>query len=188
AAGTGRRRQAGPPRAELPAAVPDHAAAAGAGGRRVPRLHADLPAAELDRRALARAARRAARGRRVRVPARPGKRPAAVEPAPATGRLPPTDLSRGHPVHGHGADGHPALDGPLNVLLIGVDWRQGQAGLFRADTIMVMHVPRTMDRAYLFSLPRDTLVNIDPSPQSGYPGGRDRINAAFAYGAGERQD
>ncbi|WP_018348934.1 glycosyltransferase [Longispora albida] len=71
--------------------------------------------------------------------------------------------------------------GPLNMLLVGVDWRKGAAGLIRADTIMIVHVPASRDRAYLFSLPRDLLVDI--------PGhGRDRINASFAYGAGGEQD
>jgi LCP family protein required for cell wall assembly len=77
---------------------------------------------------------------------------------------------------------------PLNVLLIGVDWRMGQTGLARADTIMVMHIPRGADRAYLFSLPRDTLVDIPALAETGYRGGRDRLNAAFAYGAGAEQE
>lgn len=79
-------------------------------------------------------------------------------------------------------------NGPLDVLLVGVDWRQGESGLIRADTIMVMHVPRGMDHAYLFSIPRDSLVTIPPMAETNYPGGVDRLNAAFAYGAGDQQD
>ncbi|GIG61360.1 hypothetical protein Lfu02_57320 [Longispora fulva] len=87
----------------------------------------------------------------------------------------------------HGAPaGTWELRGPLNILLVGVDWRKGQGGLIRADTVMVLHVPATMDRAYVVSLPRDTLVDIPATP--GFPGGRDRLNAAFAYGAGAEQD
>lgn len=78
--------------------------------------------------------------------------------------------------------------GALNVLLMGVDWRRDENGPIRADTVMVAHVPRTMDRLYLFSLPGDTLVDIPAFPENGYRGGRDRLNAAFTYGVGERQD
>jgi LCP family protein required for cell wall assembly len=78
--------------------------------------------------------------------------------------------------------------GPLNMLLLGIDWRQGEAGLIRADTIMLLHVAKGMDRAYLISIPRDALVTIPPVIETGYRGGVDRINAAFAYGAGEEQD
>jgi LCP family protein required for cell wall assembly len=79
-------------------------------------------------------------------------------------------------------------DGPLNVLLIGIDWRKGQSGMIRSDTVMVMHIPRSRDRGYLFSLPRDTLVDIPAFPDSDFAGGRDRLNASFAYGAGLDQD
>jgi LCP family protein required for cell wall assembly len=79
-------------------------------------------------------------------------------------------------------------DGPLDVLLVGIDWRQGESGLIRADTIMVLHIPRGLNHAYLFSIPRDSLVTIPPLAETGYPGGLDRLNAAFAYGAGDEQD
>jgi LCP family protein required for cell wall assembly len=79
-------------------------------------------------------------------------------------------------------------EGPLDILLLGIDWRQGEAGLIRADTVMVLHVPRGLSHAYLFSVPRDTLVTIPAQAETDYPGGLDRLNAAFAYGAGEEQD
>ncbi|MBU2663696.1 glycosyltransferase [Actinoplanes bogorensis] len=81
-----------------------------------------------------------------------------------------------------------SLDKALNILLIGVDWRKGQTGMIRSDTVMVLHVPRAKDRAYLFSLPRDTIVDIPPLPETGFRGGRDRLNSSFAYGAGLDQD
>ncbi|MEV6494625.1 glycosyltransferase, partial [Actinoplanes sp. NPDC051633] len=81
-----------------------------------------------------------------------------------------------------------SLDRALNILLIGVDWRKGQTGMIRSDTVMVLHVPRSKDRAYLFSLPRDTIVEIPPEPATGFRGGRDRLNSSFAYGAGIGQD
>ncbi|MEU4242489.1 glycosyltransferase [Actinoplanes sp. NPDC026619] len=81
-----------------------------------------------------------------------------------------------------------SLDRALNILLIGVDWREGQTGMIRSDTVMVLHVPRSKDRAYLFSLPRDTIVDIPPLAATGFRGGRDRLNSSFAYGAGIEQD
>jgi len=81
-----------------------------------------------------------------------------------------------------------SLDRALNILLIGVDWRKNQIGMIRSDTVMIMHVPKSKDRAYLFSLPRDTIVDIPPLPAAGFRGGRDRLNSSFAYGAGLEQD
>ncbi|OJF11013.1 glycosyltransferase [Couchioplanes caeruleus] len=88
----------------------------------------------------------------------------------------------------HGdADGW-SLDKPLNILLIGIDWRKGSTGTIRSDTVIVLHVPKSKDRAYLFSLPRDTLVDIPALPEIGFQGGRDRLNSSFAYGSGLDQD
>jgi LCP family protein required for cell wall assembly len=81
-----------------------------------------------------------------------------------------------------------SLDRALNILLIGVDWRKGQTGMIRSDTVMILHVPKTKDRAYLFSLPRDAIVEIPPLAATGFRGGRDRLNSSFAYGAGLEQD
>lgn len=77
------------------------------------------------------------------------------------------------------------VTGPLNFLLIGSDQRarNPDAGE-RADTIMIAHVPEGLDRAYLISVPRDLLVHIPAHPPSGYPGGADKINAAFQFGKG----
>jgi LCP family protein required for cell wall assembly len=81
-----------------------------------------------------------------------------------------------------------STDRALNILLIGVDWRKGQTGMIRSDAVMVLHVPRSKDRAFLFSLPRDTIVDIPPQPATGFHGGQDRLNSSFAYGAGYEQD
>lgn len=74
--------------------------------------------------------------------------------------------------------GHVELRGPLNVLLIGIDERPDQPASdpSRADSIIILHVPATHDRAYLVSIPRDSYV---PVPGHGY----DKINAAYAYGS-----
>jgi polyisoprenyl-teichoic acid--peptidoglycan teichoic acid transferase len=67
-------------------------------------------------------------------------------------------------------------DGPLNVLVLGVDERPGsEVEGSRTDTIMLVQVvPETGD-VKLLSVPRDLLVEIEP-------GEEDRINAAYSYG------
>jgi LCP family protein required for cell wall assembly len=86
--------------------------------------------------------------------------------------------------NGGGDDHAPArLTGPLNYLLIGTDARADDptAGQ-RSDTIIVVHVPASMDRAYMLSIPRDLLVDIPPFPPTGFRGSREKINGAFEYG------
>ena len=77
----------------------------------------------------------------------------------------------------------------LNILLAGTDTRTpGQLaalvrdgwkpGAMRSDTIMLMHVTKERDEAYVVSVPRDTLAEI--------PGhGSAKINAAFSLGGPE---
>lgn len=76
--------------------------------------------------------------------------------------------------------------GPLNYLLVGSDQRPGASPDHdqRSDTIMIAHLPAGLTRARLISVPRDLLVEIPPAPATGYPGGTDKINAAFQYGGG----
>ncbi|MGH3746092.1 MAG: LCP family protein [Micromonosporaceae bacterium] len=77
--------------------------------------------------------------------------------------------------------GRVALDGPLNILLLGSDFRKKHGGKgWRADTIMMLHVPRSHDRGYLLSFSRDMLVDI-PAAKN-FQGGEDKLNAAFVYG------
>jgi LCP family protein required for cell wall assembly len=78
--------------------------------------------------------------------------------------------------------------GALNILLMGTDngnsgtsiqqemadgdWNSGS---FRSDTLMILHITKERDGAYLVSIPRDTWVRI--------PGhGKDKINSAFSIG------
>ncbi len=49
------------------------------------------------------------------------------------------------------------LTGPLNVLLVAMD--------SEPDSVSVMHLPRGLRRGYLFSLPRDLLVDIPAFPK-----------------------
>jgi LCP family protein required for cell wall assembly len=78
------------------------------------------------------------------------------------------------------AAGH-NIDGAINMLLVGIDYRPwaAEAGA-RADTILVAHIPKTHDQAYLVSIPRDWRVDIPADDTLGYRGGTDKINGAFA--------
>jgi LCP family protein required for cell wall assembly len=84
---------------------------------------------------------------------------------------------------------HVQIYGPLNILLVGIDERPGQLATdpSRADSIIILHVSANHDAAYLVSIPRDTYVAIPPDPQTGYAGGHDKINAAFAFGSEQGQ-
>lgn len=53
-----------------------------------------------------------------------------------------------------------SLDGPVNMLLLGIDGREAGTDNNRSDTIIVLHVPSTHDQAYLISVPRDTWVSV----------------------------
>ena len=75
------------------------------------------------------------------------------------------------------------IDGPINLLLVGTDEREGQPAMgARADSIIIAHVPAAHDAVYLTSLPRDLRVQIPPDRKTKYPGGTDKINAAFEWG------
>ena len=65
---------------------------------------------------------------------------------------------------------------PINILVLGVDMREGDVG--RSDTIFVMSLNREDNVATMLSIPRDSRVMI--------PGhGWDKINHAYAYGEGK---
>ena len=61
----------------------------------------------------------------------------------------------------------------INVLLLGVDERNGDRG--RSDTIMLLNYNALTGKLHLLSIPRDTRVRLD---KHGYQ----KINAAYAYG------
>lgn len=83
-----------------------------------------------------------------------------------------------------GATKEPVSDikGPLNILLVGIDPRNATTRPL-ADSIMIAHVAADMKQAYIFSVPRDLVVDIPQFDKSGFRGGRDRINAAMSYGS-----
>ncbi|MFD0822436.1 LCP family protein, partial [Micromonospora zhanjiangensis] len=82
---------------------------------------------------------------------------------------------------------HVSVTGAKNILLVGLDTRPGQdpSQLIRSDSIILMHIPADHSKAYLVSLPRDSLVTI-PAYDNGvakHQKGEAKINAAFAFGS-----
>jgi len=74
------------------------------------------------------------------------------------------------------------IEGPLNILLLGMDSRAGKADQIRTDTIIIAHIPADHSAIYMISLPRDTRVEVPAFPASGYPGGTQKLTEAFAVG------
>jgi LCP family protein required for cell wall assembly len=74
------------------------------------------------------------------------------------------------------------IKGPLNILLVGIDPRDSKTAPL-SDSIIVVHVPKSMDQAYVFSVPRDLLVDIPAFEKTGFKGGNSKINAAMSYGS-----
>jgi LCP family protein required for cell wall assembly len=83
-----------------------------------------------------------------------------------------------------GADEEKVSDikGPLNLLLVGIDPREATAPPL-SDSIIIVHIPSGMNEAYLFSIPRDLLVDIPPFERTNFAGGRAKINSAMSYGS-----
>jgi LCP family protein required for cell wall assembly len=76
----------------------------------------------------------------------------------------------------------------MNILLVGSDSRdpdakEDEANSWRADTLILMHIPADHKTAQLISIPRDLWV-IVPSSNSAAcsDGSRAKINASFAFG------
>lgn len=64
----------------------------------------------------------------------------------------------------------------VNILLMGIDRRPGQAFISRTDSMMMVSVDPVTESISILSIPRDLYVTI--------PGrGQDRINTAFVYGS-----
>ncbi len=70
----------------------------------------------------------------------------------------------------------PQETGTLNYVLLGSDSRDpGNDGNGRSDSLMLVHLNKARDKAYIISFPRDMYVSIP-----GY--GKNKINAAYAFG------
>jgi LCP family protein required for cell wall assembly len=84
----------------------------------------------------------------------------------------------------NGATRQPVSDikGPLNILLVGIDPRNDSTAPL-SDSIIVVHVPKGLKQAYLYSIPRDLRVEIPPFQKTNFRGGTSKINAAMSYGS-----
>ncbi|WP_051366027.1 LCP family protein [Hamadaea tsunoensis] len=78
-----------------------------------------------------------------------------------------------------------ALDGAVNILLMGVDERTvtDDPDGTRADSIIIFHINAAHTAAYFLSMPRDTLAQIPAFPKTGFKGSNEKINAAFQHGS-----
>ena len=74
------------------------------------------------------------------------------------------------------------IEGPLNILFVGIDPREPTTPPL-ADSIMVVHVPKGLDSAYVFSIPRDTYVEIPAFAKAGLAAQRGKINGSMAMGS-----
>jgi len=78
--------------------------------------------------------------------------------------------------------------GALNILIVGSDSRDpdasdATASAWRADTLMIMHIPADHKSAQLVSIPRDLWVQIPSANDAACTSGsRAKINASFAFG------
>jgi LCP family protein required for cell wall assembly len=83
---------------------------------------------------------------------------------------------------------HADVKGAKNILLVSLDTRPSWTKSHepsRSDSIIIMHIPADHSTAYMMSIPRDTLIDI-PAYDNGaqkYPGGKNKINSAFAFGS-----
>jgi LCP family protein required for cell wall assembly len=79
-------------------------------------------------------------------------------------------------------------EGPLNFLVLGSDNRDADPTVKadtvggRSDTIMLVHIDKTLTNAYVVSIPRDSYVDIPASGNGKWAGGKNKINAAFDFG------
>jgi LCP family protein required for cell wall assembly len=72
------------------------------------------------------------------------------------------------------------IDGAINLLLVGIDVEQrADRGTILSDTIIVLHIPKTHDQAYLLSIPRDTRVQVPANQALGIRSYTGKINSAF---------
>lgn len=86
----------------------------------------------------------------------------------------------------------PEVSGPLNVLVMGSDTREGANGTIGgdtpglSDTTILLHLSADREFAYGVSLPRDAMVERPACPRKNGngidPGGMTQFNAAYAIG------
>jgi LCP family protein required for cell wall assembly len=87
---------------------------------------------------------------------------------------------------GSGAPTGKLPDGAMNLLLLGLDTREGwdkSGQTSRSDTIIMMHISADKQSADMISIPRDTIARIPADASMGFNGSTEKINAAYAYGS-----
>jgi LCP family protein required for cell wall assembly len=72
-----------------------------------------------------------------------------------------------------------SINGPVNILLLGMDERANSTDLIRTDSIIVVHINAAHDSVTLISIPRDTKVDVPPFPATGFSGGVLKLTEAF---------
>jgi LCP family protein required for cell wall assembly len=72
---------------------------------------------------------------------------------------------------------------PLNLLLVGLDERPNGKDPIRGDSIIMVHIPKGHERAFLLSIPRDLIVEIPASPPNRRRPTHEKVNGAFPYGS-----
>ncbi|MEJ3742423.1 LCP family protein [Actinomycetes bacterium KLBMP 9797] len=101
----------------------------------------------------------------------------------ATSNIETTNLLGGEAAAGDQPGGND-IDGPVNMLLVGIDARPAGSSetSVLADTIVVLHIPASHDQAYLVSIPRDWRVDIPAYDKTGAGATSGKINGAFSQG------
>ncbi|WP_250030038.1 LCP family protein [Paractinoplanes maris] len=75
-------------------------------------------------------------------------------------------------------------EGAMNMLLLGLDTRTGWGeGESRSDTILILHITASHDKAYMISIPRDTVAEIPGDESMGVRTQTTKINAAYLFGS-----
>lgn len=111
-------------------------------------------------------------------------------------RLPTEDLFAGADVFGDDPSPSPSpspsptpepgadITGPLDILLVGIDPRESDPEWQpHADAILILHVSRKLDQGYLFSLPRDLILEIPSYEPAEFGGGTYRVLDSMTYGS-----
>jgi len=83
---------------------------------------------------------------------------------------------------------HADIKGAKNILLASLDTRPSWSATHQAshtDSIIILHITKDHQQAYMLSIPRDTLVDIPAYNNGKYKNNEhhDKINAAFAFGS-----
>ncbi|ADD41381.1 LCP family protein [Stackebrandtia nassauensis] len=77
-------------------------------------------------------------------------------------------------------------EGPLNILLVGADLRVKKNNTPLADTIMIMHINKSLTKANIVSIPRDLKVPMEGGGNCTTGECMDKINSSYTLGFNKR--